>query len=79
MHTPIPINITAAGKIICAQLSAEEQQDLLNHETPSTKNPPILSVASALFCKISKAPGKKAMLRTSRNIPEASAVSPLRF
>ena len=58
MHTPIPINITAAGKIICAQLSAEEQQDLLNHETLVQK-PLILSAASALFCKYQKRQAKR--------------------
>jgi len=55
MHTPIPINITAAGKIICAQLSAEEQQDLLNHETLVQKTPYSISSISALLQNIKSA------------------------
>ena len=55
MHTPIPINITAAGKIICAQLSSEEQQDLLSHETLVQKTPYSISSISALLQNIKSA------------------------
>ncbi len=55
MHTPIPINITAAGKIIYAQLSQAEQQDLLSHETLVQRTPYSISSISALLQEIKSA------------------------
>lgn len=55
LHTPIPINLSAAGKIICAQLSQEEQLDLISRETLVQKTPYSLSSVDALLQNITGA------------------------
>jgi len=53
LHTPVPINVSAAGKIICGQLPESELQKIISETSLMQKTPQTVITVQALLKEIS--------------------------